>query len=400
MRSFQLLLVATLLLLNPAPDALASEHVAPHPESLTAPSLCWQSGGADCTPEFEEYFPDDPAGAGALAAFWNAPARPEYSADTVVALARQGLRRFEGDRAALLRWIGRKYITGAAPHPGAVELMFHAAGELGWQRPAVFFGLSPLDSKPPAVLRALVDIAMATDDPDLLSRIAWGVGEQRGEAESFLAPYRESASAATREKARVVAAILARELKAFDWAMERRRQDLRRQFGHELPRMAGELAAGDSEQRHQLLDRIAREELTLIMEEPFLQAFRACAQDADADVRRKVATMVGQRWIAAAREPAPRAVGLLLDLSLDVDRETRYNAVYHGLSAIRVKEKAVIRRLVEIAFEERDPELYQRIAWGLRGQRRETRAMLDSYVNGDTPRWAEAAQEVYADLAG
>jgi hypothetical protein len=78
----------------------------------------------------------------------------------------------------------------------------------------------------------------------------------------------------------------------------------------------------------------------------------------------------------------------------------RYNAVYFGLSTVRNKDENVVRRLLEMAFDDREWNLYQRIAWGLRRDRARVVEVLRGYLDGDDPAQARAAREVYKDMTG
>lgn len=363
-------------------------------------AYCWQEVEGYRPPDFDAYFPEDLEGAKALRRLWEAPDRDQRGDLEVIGTVRKGLRRYGGASMPLLRWFGNRFIWNTPnPHPAAVELMYHAA-DGATRGAAVYAGLSVMRPKPPAVLRTLVTIAMESDDPNDLSRIAWGLGEQRDAALAYLQPFLESTARDEREKVRAVEAILRRELKAFDWARRRRYEYAEQNYRSSLPDILQGLSSGASQERLALLRLVEREGIMLIMEESDIPAFQACADDPQPEVRRMVAKIAGEHWVWSAPEPPLDATDLLLKLSRDTDQETRYNAVYYGLSTIPNKEKGIIRGLVELALAEPDPEIHARIAWGLRGQRRQTREMLDFYLYGDDPTQARAARDVYAELGG
>lgn len=371
-------------------------------------AYCWQELEAYHPPDFDAYFPDDPEGAAALKSFWQAPDRDTRSAETILAAVRSGLKHFEGDPMPILRWVGRKLIGSQAPqHPGAIELMYHAAGagapdeeRPNIRGPAIYFGLSAVRPMTAPILRTLMEIAIADNDPNDLSRIAWGLGEQRGEALPYLKPFLESSDPAIRDKAAVVQQIVAREKNAFDWAADRAREHAELNFREALPRMVDALEDGRSADRLLMLGLIEQEGVLQIMDETQIKSFAQCAEDPSPAVRRLVARMVGQRWIWSIPEPDPDAVALAMALSRDPDRDVRYDAVYFGLSTLPRKSERIVRRLLEIAFEDREPNLYGRIAWGMRTQRDFARAVLDTYVTGEDKKLAAAAREVYADMGG
>src|SRR5262249_51158487 len=145
---------------------------------------------------------------------------------------------------------------------------------------------------------------------------------------------------------------------------------------------------------------IASERLDLIMDDSFIAAFRACADDRDARVRGDVAVWVGLRWVWYAKTESAEAIDLELRLSNDKDREVRCQEVYNGLSTIRNKREEVVRRLLTVALSDREPNLYQRIAWGLQSDRDAAAKILDEFVRSADVDQARAAREIYQDMAG
>jgi len=241
---------------------------------------------------------------------------------------------------------------------------------------------------------------MRVDDPNDLGRVAWGAKRQQRELMTYLEPYLKSKDDTTREKAEILQKIFTRRLEAFRWATEQARLRAEEKYTGELPRIKESLLSGDSQERKETLTLIARERIMLIMDDSFLEAFAACAMDEDRSVRNSVARGVGGRWIWSAESQNADAIELMLQLSEDKDREVRYNAVYFGLSTVREKEERVVKRLLEMAFSDREPNLYGRIGWGLRGSRETAAQLLDEYIAGPDPTAAKAAREVYRDMTG
>ena len=94
-----------------------------HPDG----GLAWCAEDHYMPPDYEGFFPDSTQGAAELAALWAAPNRDEADKSRVFAMVRQGFRHYRGDRAELLRWLGRRYVEGQATQEGdAVEIMYHA----------------------------------------------------------------------------------------------------------------------------------------------------------------------------------------------------------------------------------------------------------------------------------
>ena len=198
----------------------------------------WQRTDVYVPPDFEGYFPDDVEGGAALDRLMNDPGKDLRPDGEIVETVRKGLRHTREHVLVVLRWFGNKYIWGQSPqHPAAIELMYHASASPDREtaHDAVYFGLSVVEVKTPAILRALADLCMRSDDPNDLGRIAWGVAGQREAAVACLEPYRGSADAAVREKRRVIEQILGGELDAFEWAQDKARERAQAEYGGKLP---------------------------------------------------------------------------------------------------------------------------------------------------------------------
>ena len=376
--------------------------------SSSTNSFAWQQKGRYEAPDFDAFFPDDSSGGATLDALWKSKDKDSRKEDEILDTVRSGLRRTGEHRTSILRWIGNKYIWGESPqHPYAIEIMYHAAdfsGEradpYGTRHYAVYFGLSVVRPKTPPILRTLVDLCMRIDDPNDLGRVAWGATSQQAELIAYLRPYQESTDPAIRAKAEVCRQIFVGELKAFAWAQDRAKARAEETYTEQLPEIKDTLSNGNTEQRKTALRLILVERLTLIMDDAFIAAFAACSEDADAGVRNSVAKLAGGRWLWSAQKQQPEAISLMLRLSHDESREVRYSAVYYGLSTVRRKSTDVIRRLLEMAFEDREPNLYGRIAWGLSRDQESVAVILEGYINGGDADAAGYAREVFTDMAG
>ena len=370
--------------------------------------LAWQDTEHYRAPNFEEFFPDNPEGGEALDTLWRSRDRDSRPDEEILKTVRQGLRTCKNHKTIILRWIGNKYIWNKSPqNPEAIEIMYHAAdfsGEradpYGTRHYAVYFGLSVVKEKTPSILRTLVDLCMKVDDPNDLSRVAWGAKSQRAGLLEYLDPYLKAEDEAVREKAEVVRRIFTGELKAFAWATEQAKKRAEEKYTDELPRIRETLKSGESEARRDVLRLIMRQRISLIMDDSFIEAFSAAASDPEARVRNDVARIVGGRWVWSAEKQNPEAIELMLRLSKDEDREVRYNAVYYGLSTVREKSPKVVRRLLEMAFEDREQNLYGRIAWGLGRDREAAKRVLNEVLAGDDAEAQKAAREVYKDMTG
>ncbi len=152
--------------------------------------------------------------------------------------------------------------------------------------------------------------------------------------------------------------------------------------------------------RRETLQTILSHRVALIMDDSFISEFSRCATDEDPEVRRLVATIAGSRWVWETPEQNPEAIELMLKLSQDQVRDVRYNAVYYGLSTVRNKSDAVIRRLLELAMEDREPNLFNRVEWGLREERERVATILNEYIHGTDESRTRAARELYPKFTG
>jgi len=285
--------------------------------------------------------------------------------------------------------------------------MYHAADfsgkkadPFGTRHYAVYFGLSVVNPKTPAILRTLADLCMRVDDPNDLGRIAWGAKSQRDELIQYLQPYLKSQDKAVRTKAEVCRQIFLGKIKAFEWAKQQAKVQAESKYVEQLADIKDALEKGKSDKRKDTLQLIRRERISLIMDDSFISTFAACANDPDESVRNQVAKIVGNRWVWSAKTQNSEAIELMLRLSKDYSRQVRYNSVYYGLSTVRKKNEEVVRRLLEIAFEDRERNLYGRIAWGLKADRKTVAKILEGYINGNDPELSKQAREVYKDMTG
>lgn len=362
----------------------------------------WQRTDHYVAPDFNGYFPADTEGGDRLAQLEKSGQLETLPAGEVVSAVQKGLTTTKAYRLSILRTLGNRFIWGRSPQDaGAIELMYHAAGYAIEPDPqstvhfAVYFGLSVVEPKTPNILRTLVDICMRRNDPNILSRVAWGIHSQRAECIAYLEPYLDSTDEKVRGKARVVEGILKQELEAFAWAKEQARKQAEATYRGELPEIKRLLTEGSSEEREAVLKKIFQGSIALIMDDTFIPAFASCSRDLSSRVRENVAVLVGENWIWFAKEQRPGAIQLMLELTRDPEREVRYKAVYHGLSTVRGKSEEVTRRLVELYLKEGTGDLQWRIDWGLHlGSKEEqdkTASIIAEYLNDPDTKLADAA---------
>ena len=188
-------------------------------------------------------------------------------------------------------WFGDQFIWSASPQdPAAIEIMYHASDFRGpffdgLESLPVYYGLSVVEPKPPAVLHALVDMCMHTNTPSDWGRVAWGARKQRAELLTYLKPYLAAADQPTREKAAMLKKVLAEDPDApgaeSDWLA----RQVQIKSGHRLPAIRQALVSGSAAERKSTL-HATETELWRIMDDSFLDAFAKCAADGDPEVRK------------------------------------------------------------------------------------------------------------------
>jgi hypothetical protein len=133
------------------------------------------------------------------------------------------------------------------------------------------------------------------------------------------------------------------------------------------------------------------------VDESFLPGFKVCADDSATPVRSGTARLLGQNFVQGKDTPHPEAVELLVKLAKDESSDVSYNAVYHGLTEIKNKSPEIVSLLIEVASENREHGLYDRIATSLEENRDQVIAVLDRQLaEGDNI----AIFEIYEDLTG
>lgn len=386
------------------------KHFAPgEGGNLLNDNRIWQQTNTYVAPDFNRFFPDSKGGGLALDTLWNAADKDSRSDAEILNTVREGFRNTRQHRMPILRWIGNKYIWNKSPqNPDAIEIMYHAAdfsGEdanpSGARHAAVYFGLSVTQPKTPAILRTLAELSIRVDDPNDLGRIAWGCSNQKEELLEYLKPFHKSDNEVVRNKADVCQKFFTGELQAFVWAAEQAHQRAEKTYSSQLPQFKETLISGSSEERLKALQTILGQRIALIMDDSFVAAFAKCAEDNDPQVRVQTTIIAGAKWVWEAQEKQhPEAIQLMLRLSTDEHRDVRYNAVYYGLSTVRSKSDDVIRRLLEMAFEDREQNLFRRIEWGLRDDRERVAPILNGYIDGSDKIKAKAAREIFKQLTG
>ena len=354
--------------------------------SFAADDFAWRDTNTYRSPNFEATFPYDLAGGLELQEFVRTYRHPAPIPTNIFELYQRGLRTCPSGGQPALSFLGNQYIWGKSPQdPRAIDLMYHAAGSTNRETSynAIYFGLSTVRPMTEPILRTLVDISIKSQDPNTLSRVAWGGATHKDRLLFYLQPYLASKDPAIREHAQTLDQIFSGKLKAFAWAAEVARKQAEAKYSNRLEEFRTALEKGDSAKRHETLELIQRDAIASIMDESFIPAFAAAAADPDYKIRDSIATITGSRWIWNASDQAPEAIELMMRLSRDDNRNVRYNANYYGLSVIRHRTDAEVERMIEMAMRDGmdNPDFLHRITWGLERDRNLVLQVLEKWMN-------------------
>ncbi len=225
------------------------------PETGSSPALAWRSSDPIVPPDFDSYFPDDPAAAGRLAEAV-APNRSNIKPVDLVSMVRQGLRRAEQKTAnQWITWLGQEIAGGRLGEqaPQATEVMYHASGRPEYQQNALYYGLMRVE-KTPAILRRMVEIAMGSEDwINVIGHVAWATASEKEKTVAFLTPYEASNDPKIRAHAGVLKQIFSGETTAHDHWTRIQTQQATEQFGGRMGELRTRMAEGDSAARLELL---------------------------------------------------------------------------------------------------------------------------------------------------
>ena len=390
------------------------QHSEPKKETPKAqvPQYAWQRTDRYEPPDFKGFFPENSPDAVDLTALWESGELQKKPRAVIMKLVRASLRGTVRRRDEILGWFGDQYIWSASPQdPAAIEIMYHAADYRGpcvheLESTPVYYGLSVVEPKPPAVLHALVDLCMHTTNPSDWGRIAWGARKQRTELLSYLNPYLAAPDQAMRERAAMLEKVLGEDPDHARAQEEWFKKQVQLKSAHRLPAIREALLSGSPAERKDALCATNTDMLWRIMDDSFIDAFIKCAADADVEVRKEVATTLGMFVrFGFGKSKTGEAIDALLALCADPDGDVRYAAAWQGLIPIpELQRKEVVKGLVNLAIDEHrlgDPQgKISRIASGLKRTEPETIAALDEILKGSDPAKAEIVRVRYKELTG
>ena len=133
------------------------------------------------------------------------------------------------------------------------------------------------------------------------------------------------------------------------------------------------------------------------VDESYLPGFTVCSKDTSSPIRSITARLLGEYFVKDQEDPNPEALNLLMELAHDESSDVRFNAVYYGISQIKIKTDETIAFLVGFAVKTRERGMTERIAESLSDDQDKVVIILDQQL-------AEseniAVFEIYEDLTG
>lgn len=133
------------------------------------------------------------------------------------------------------------------------------------------------------------------------------------------------------------------------------------------------------------------------VDESFLPGFKACAEDPSSPIRSIAARLIGENFVKSKDHPNAEAMELLIKLSKDESADVRYNAAYHGLSQLKNPTPETAELLIDIAAENRQETLHDRIIVSLANFQPQVTEILNRKLQEDN---AIAYFEIYEDFTG
>lgn len=133
------------------------------------------------------------------------------------------------------------------------------------------------------------------------------------------------------------------------------------------------------------------------IDESYLLGFTVCSKDPSSPIRSITAKLLGEHFVKDQKAPNPDALNLLMELAHDESSDVRFNAVYYGISQIKIKTNETLAFLVGFAANNREHGMIDRIAESLSDDPDKVVKILDQQLaESDNV----AIFEIYEDLTG
>lgn len=138
------------------------------------PPYAWNRDDKYVAPDFEGFFPDDPAGGEQLDALFTGRLGGNHAPEDVLAAVRRGLRHTKVYKSQLLAQVGSFVWNAKQQDPRAIELLYHASDVRGpVSHTGMYYGLTVLKDRTPNVMRAISE-GFSDYGGEIQYRIPWG----------------------------------------------------------------------------------------------------------------------------------------------------------------------------------------------------------------------------------
>ena len=157
------------------------------------------------------------------------------------------------------------------------------------------------------------------------------------------------------------------------------------------------LATGPSQLKMHSLVMLSQGHEGQRVDESYLPGFTICSKDTSPPIRSITARLLGEYFVNDQEAPNSEALNLLMELAHDESSDVRFNAVYYGISQIKIKTDETIAFLVGFAANNREHGMIDRIAESLSDDQDKVVEILDQQLaESDNV----AIFEIYEDLTG
>lgn len=144
-------------------------------EARITPPFAYDRPDQYVAPDFNSFFPDDPAGGKQLDALFSGSLGGHHKPEDVLAAIRQGLRHTQVYQSQVLAQVGGFVWGVKEQNPQAIELLYHASDTRGpVSYDGMYYGLTVLKNRPTNVVRTLIN-NYDSFTGELNHRIGWGL---------------------------------------------------------------------------------------------------------------------------------------------------------------------------------------------------------------------------------
>jgi len=340
------LISCLLILLSFAAVLNAAEEVKPRYD--------WQLEDSYNPPDFEKFFPDDKEAGKELDKLLLA-LRNElmelrrtrqteqsdisnaFSIIDDLTLIKNGFRNASQRRSFLMQIMISKYLSATSPNPKILEILYHAAdknNKYGTRNDAIYCIIELRPVKPPAVLRAFVDVAMAGHE---LAEIREGCERtgQLDEVRFYLTPYLKQKGTKDCQIAMLLDTYFGMPSGensmslALKWATAREIRKV--QHAEALLGIRRNLSSNETSRKIEAFTTMTQNgDLFRAVDESFLDLLEATASDSSPLVRKHVPKLLHYIiWVTLqeTRSMNTKALSVLKKLSVDDNREVRDSAL-------------------------------------------------------------------------